>query len=79
MAMNNWGGIREHMTRKPRRVFKDRQQIRSKNKIADNKKIEPRLSSSELFNWGKFKKSAWEKKKQNQPLSTEVLDADLKL
>ena len=32
MAMNNWGGIKEHMTKKPRKVFSERKLYKSANK-----------------------------------------------
>lgn len=35
MAMNNWGGIREHMSKKPRTVFKSRNKKRSNSSDKD--------------------------------------------
>lgn len=29
MAMNNWGGVKEHMTKTPRKVFRSRRKTRT--------------------------------------------------
>lgn len=34
MAMNNWGGIKEHMTRKPKKVFNNHRVSPRKRKFA---------------------------------------------
>ena len=33
MSMNNWGGVKEHLARKPRRFFQDRKTKRDHGKL----------------------------------------------
>lgn len=49
MAMNNWGGIKEHMTKKPRKLFGNRKKTHSLPKGKAKNRPREELNEHEIL------------------------------
>ncbi len=49
MAMNNWGGVKEHMTKKPRKLFGNRKKTQSLPKGRTKKQTTEGLNEHKIL------------------------------